>query len=215
MEDYIYIIDLKELAKFKEAQQHLGCTKAMEKELQSIQRNHTWDLVDRPLGKTPITSKWVFKTTLTADGRVEKLKADWLHGASNNYMKSNTRTLLFLLLNGQLLDLWLQLQHEKVGTANIWTWNQLSSMETSKRRRTWSCHKDRLNFGLGQGMFAWKGHLWQVHCHRFIGKGISWSQTNWMRKQCKNFPERLTSWKVSALIWAEYVYIMLSWSIPR
>jgi len=35
--------------------------KAMEAELESVERNRTWELVDPPAGHRPISLKWVFK----------------------------------------------------------------------------------------------------------------------------------------------------------
>ena len=48
---------------------------AMVSELDSLKANNTWDLVDLPEGKKPISCKWVFKTKRDASGKVEKHKA--------------------------------------------------------------------------------------------------------------------------------------------
>eukprot|EP00253_Pinus_taeda_P007016 PITA_07016 len=47
----------------------------MYEEIESIHRNHTWDLVELPEGKTPIGCKWLYKPKINADGSIEKLKA--------------------------------------------------------------------------------------------------------------------------------------------
>eukprot|EP00253_Pinus_taeda_P020255 PITA_20255 len=47
----------------------------MHEEMESIYRNHTWDLVELPEGKTPIGCKWLYKPKIKADGSVEKFKA--------------------------------------------------------------------------------------------------------------------------------------------
>lgn len=47
---------------------------AMNKELQALHRNHTWTLVDLPVGKTPIGFKWVYKIKLKSDGTIERFK---------------------------------------------------------------------------------------------------------------------------------------------
>jgi hypothetical protein len=49
--------------------------KAMDEEIDSIERNNTWDLVNLPEGKKSIGVKWVYKTKLSADGKVENYKA--------------------------------------------------------------------------------------------------------------------------------------------
>ena len=46
----------------------------MQQEIDSIQKNHTWDLVDLPQGKKPIGTKWVFKIKRKFDGMVERYK---------------------------------------------------------------------------------------------------------------------------------------------
>lgn len=48
---------------------------AMQEELQSIERNQTWELVNLPNQKKPIAVKWMFKVKLNADGEVNKYKA--------------------------------------------------------------------------------------------------------------------------------------------
>ena len=49
--------------------------KAMEAELESIERNHTWELVPRLVGRQVIGVKWVFKTKYHSDGSLDKHKA--------------------------------------------------------------------------------------------------------------------------------------------
>src|SRR4051812_26836372 len=47
----------------------------IDSEIQSILQNHTWELVDLPLGCKPLGSKWIFKRKMKADGTNEKYKA--------------------------------------------------------------------------------------------------------------------------------------------
>jgi hypothetical protein len=47
----------------------------MDEEMESLDKNETWDLVDLPTGRNIISSKWVFKKKLNAEGKVEKYKA--------------------------------------------------------------------------------------------------------------------------------------------
>jgi hypothetical protein len=49
--------------------------RAMEEEMESLDKNEAWDLVELPTGRNPIGSKWVFKKKLNAEGKVEKYKA--------------------------------------------------------------------------------------------------------------------------------------------
>ncbi|XXG79690.1 hypothetical protein AAC387_Pa09g0708 [Persea americana] len=46
----------------------------MDQEIEAIERNDTWELVELPKGKKTIGVKWVYKTKLNARGEVEKCK---------------------------------------------------------------------------------------------------------------------------------------------
>lgn len=60
---------------FEEAAKYEKWRKAMEAEMQSINDNNTWELVDVPAGVKVIGVKWVYKTKLNEKGEVDKLKA--------------------------------------------------------------------------------------------------------------------------------------------
>ena len=47
----------------------------MEEELKMINKNGTWELVDRPKNQKIIGVKWVFRIKYNSDGSVNKLKA--------------------------------------------------------------------------------------------------------------------------------------------
>ena len=48
---------------------------AMIEEMEALDKNEAWDLVELPDGRKPIGSKWVFKKKLNATGKVKKYKA--------------------------------------------------------------------------------------------------------------------------------------------
>lgn len=48
---------------------------AMQEEYDSLMENRTWDLVDKPKSKKPISCKWVFKKKRTSTGEIERYKA--------------------------------------------------------------------------------------------------------------------------------------------
>ncbi|GKA40284.1 retrovirus-related pol polyprotein from transposon TNT 1-94 [Tanacetum coccineum] len=58
-----------------EALKHEEWRGVMEDELQSFQRNQTWEQAYFPEGKNVIALKWIFKTKFLADGSIEKYKA--------------------------------------------------------------------------------------------------------------------------------------------
>ena len=43
----------------------------MNKEIEALSNNNTWDLVDLLVGKKAISSKWVYKVKLKSDGTLE------------------------------------------------------------------------------------------------------------------------------------------------
>ena len=47
---------------------------AMNEELKSLQKNETWELVDRPTGKKPVGCRWVYTVKHKADGTIERFK---------------------------------------------------------------------------------------------------------------------------------------------
>jgi hypothetical protein len=60
---------------FEEAVKEEKWVDAMNEEIEAIERNNTWGLVDLPSGKNSIGVKWVYKTKFNEKGKVEKHKA--------------------------------------------------------------------------------------------------------------------------------------------
>src|SRR5713101_7862321 len=47
----------------------------MIEEYKSIMKNDVWKVIPRPIGKSVVTSRWLYKVKHAADGSVEKYKA--------------------------------------------------------------------------------------------------------------------------------------------
>ncbi|KAJ0795409.1 putative RNA-directed DNA polymerase [Helianthus annuus] len=60
---------------YSEAVKEVKWREAMDREIESIKKNETWDLVEPPLNQNPIGVKWIFKTKYDAHGNVDKHKA--------------------------------------------------------------------------------------------------------------------------------------------
>ncbi|KAM1198763.1 hypothetical protein FF2_010062 [Malus domestica] len=60
---------------FSEAVKDDAWKKAMTEEILMIEKNSTWELVDRPSSKPVVGVKWVYKTKLNLDGSIQKHKA--------------------------------------------------------------------------------------------------------------------------------------------
>jgi hypothetical protein len=49
--------------------------KAMVEEMDALDKNEAWDIVEIPAGRKLVSSKWLFKKNFNAQGKVEKYKA--------------------------------------------------------------------------------------------------------------------------------------------
>jgi hypothetical protein len=47
----------------------------MNEELDQIEKNNTWEMVQKPKGKNVIGSKWIFKNQMNEQGQVDRNKA--------------------------------------------------------------------------------------------------------------------------------------------
>jgi len=59
---------------FEDAIKNRKWIEAMDEEMNSIERNKTWDLVELLKGKEVIGVKWVYKTKCNAEGKIERQK---------------------------------------------------------------------------------------------------------------------------------------------
>ncbi|KAJ4728947.1 Retrovirus-related Pol polyprotein from transposon TNT 1-94 [Melia azedarach] len=64
-----------DLSNFSEASNYKEWNAAMRDEIVVIEKNKTWELVDRPLHKQVVGVKWVYRTKFNADGSIHKHKA--------------------------------------------------------------------------------------------------------------------------------------------
>jgi len=69
------ILSHHEPQSYRDASSNPLWQKAMVDELQALEHNHTWDLVDLPTGKNAMGCKWVYKVKTHSDGSVERYKA--------------------------------------------------------------------------------------------------------------------------------------------
>ena len=59
---------------FEEVVKEEVWAQAMDEEIECIEKNQTWELVDVPKDKDVIIVKWIYKTKKDADGNVQKHK---------------------------------------------------------------------------------------------------------------------------------------------
>lgn len=69
------ITNSKDPISFKEAVSQSQWVVAMNKELEALEKNDTWDVTTLPLGKTAIGCKWLYRTKFNSDDSVERYKS--------------------------------------------------------------------------------------------------------------------------------------------
>jgi hypothetical protein len=74
-QSHISFISMMEPKNFNEAIKDDHWVKAMNDDLDQIEKNNTWEMVHRPEGKNIIGSKWIFRNNLNEQGQVVKNKA--------------------------------------------------------------------------------------------------------------------------------------------
>ena len=68
------MLSLHEPHTYHEAYTNPLWQQAMAEELQTLEKTHTWDLVDLPRGKSVIGCKWVYKIKIKSDSTIERYK---------------------------------------------------------------------------------------------------------------------------------------------
>ena len=69
------LLSIVETKNFPEASKSDEWVKAMNEELDQIEKNETWELVPRPEDKNIVGTKWIFKNKFNQDGQVIRNKA--------------------------------------------------------------------------------------------------------------------------------------------
>ncbi|GAA0164926.1 transmembrane signal receptor [Lithospermum erythrorhizon] len=80
---------------FKQAKESQDWVQAMNNELEALENNETWEVVDLPEGHKPIGCRWAYKIKCKQDGSIDKYKARLLAKGYNqiedvNYFDSFT-----------------------------------------------------------------------------------------------------------------------------
>ena len=73
--NHVYERDPKNYGEAMQSLKREDWKKAMFEELEALESNNVWCLIKRPSSSNALHTKWVYKTKLTADGDVERLKA--------------------------------------------------------------------------------------------------------------------------------------------
>ena len=81
----------------QEALTNLRWKAAMNKEMASLQKNQTLELVDRPIEKQPIGCKWIFTVKYKVDGIIDRFKAKLVaKGYTQTYGIDYTKTFVLV-----------------------------------------------------------------------------------------------------------------------
>ena len=76
MQAFVTKLSCTEIPKnFQEAWQNSDWKKAILEEMMTLERNKTWQIVEKPKGKTTVGCRWVFTVKYKSDGTIERYKA--------------------------------------------------------------------------------------------------------------------------------------------
>ena len=90
---YFALFTLHEPHNFREASSNSNWQKAMKDELNTLDKTHTWDMVDLSYEKMIVECKWVYKIKTQADSTVERYKARLVaYGFTQEYMSDYEET---------------------------------------------------------------------------------------------------------------------------
>lgn len=73
--DECHLVVTQEPSSFEEATKIIEWQKAMDEEMDALEKNKTWELVDLPFGKEVVGLKWVYKVKHKPDGSIQRHKA--------------------------------------------------------------------------------------------------------------------------------------------
>ncbi|GJT61231.1 ribonuclease H-like domain-containing protein [Tanacetum coccineum] len=92
---------------YLEVSQHKHWVDAMNAEIDALYRNDTWEIIDLPVGRKAIGSKWVWKIKYKFDGEIERYKArlvakEWLvlvsDGSNNAFLYGDLEEIVYMTL---------------------------------------------------------------------------------------------------------------------
>ena len=72
------ILDTCDPKSYSDAQGEPKWENAMQHEMDSLEKNHIWDLVPQPQGKNIVKCRWVYQTKFTFEGIIEHHKAHFV-----------------------------------------------------------------------------------------------------------------------------------------
>jgi hypothetical protein len=117
---------------------------AMQQEMDSIEHNRMWELIDLPFGHRPITQKWVFKLKKNKVVEVVKHKARLIAHGFIHQKGINYDDMFAQVARIKSIHIFLVLTAQEVWCSITRMSSPLSSIVTSRRRCTcnspWLCH---------------------------------------------------------------------------
>ena len=73
--DELLLLRIEEPNNYDQDEKEIDWKKAMQAEMDAIEKNRTWVLTDLPHGRKPIILKWVYKLKKNTEGEIVRYKA--------------------------------------------------------------------------------------------------------------------------------------------
>ena len=97
---------------------------SMDEEMNSLQKNTTWELVSLPPGRKLVQCKWVFRTKVAVDGRTYKYKVRLVAKGFSQVQGVDYHETFAPVTKMDSIRLVLAFQHLSTGKCMIWMLNK-------------------------------------------------------------------------------------------
>nr|GFB18792.1 putative reverse transcriptase, RNA-dependent DNA polymerase, Gag-polypeptide of LTR copia-type [Tanacetum cinerariifolium] len=113
IENYNFSTSLNKISEPKthsEAAKDIRWIEAMNQEMEALNRNGTWIIVDSPIGRKPIGGKWVYKVKYRSSREVDRFKAKYVVKGYNqkegiDYKETFSPVVKIVTVRGCLYDI--------------------------------------------------------------------------------------------------------------
>ena len=154
----IISLSAEEPGTYREAASSPRWKKSMEEEMQSLQNNEVWELVEPPLGRKVVGCKWVYKIKRDGDGRIERYKARLVATLGADYDETFSPVVRMESLR-MLIGLAARLKLHQLDVTTQWAEEEQPNGFIAEGQEKLVCKLKRSIYGLKQSPRCWNATL--------------------------------------------------------